>query len=79
MDTSLRREKTTKMDQSTGVVKIYSGEFIRRPPTQHMVDGHVKHTIPFSITQGFTTYSINQTGMTFHIVQGIREMAMLLP
>ena len=44
-----------------------------------MVDGHVKHTIPFSITQGFTAYSDNQTGMTFHIVQGEREMAMLLP
>ena len=56
-----------------------NGEFIRRPPNQHIVDGHVKHTIPFSITRGFTTYSDNQTGMTFHIVQGEREMAMLLP
>lgn len=31
--------------------------------------------IPFSITQEFTTYSDNQSGMTFHIVQGEREMA----
>jgi Fe-S protein assembly chaperone HscA len=32
-------------------------------------------TIPCSITEGFTTYVDNQTGIDFHIVQGEREMA----
>jgi len=31
-------------------------------------------TIPCSITEGFTTYADNQTGIDFHIVQGEREM-----
>ena len=31
-------------------------------------------TIPCSVTEGFTTYADNQTGIDFHIVQGEREM-----
>ena len=31
-------------------------------------------TIPCSVTEGFTTYAENQTGLDFHIVQGEREM-----
>ena len=31
-------------------------------------------TIPCSVTEGFTTYAENQTGIDFHIVQGEREM-----
>ncbi len=32
-------------------------------------------TIPCSVTEGFTTYADNQTGIDFHIVQGEREIA----
>jgi len=32
-------------------------------------------TIPCSVTEGFTTYADNQTGIDFHIVQGERELA----
>ena len=32
-------------------------------------------TIPCSVTEGFTTYAEQQTGIDFHIVQGEREMA----
>src|SRR5262249_39421321 len=32
-------------------------------------------TIPCQVTEGFTTYADNQTGIDFHIVQGEREMA----
>ena len=32
-------------------------------------------TIPCSVTEGFTTYADNQTGIDFRIVQGEREMA----
>ncbi|MFT4537745.1 MAG: Fe-S protein assembly chaperone HscA [Planctomycetota bacterium] len=32
-------------------------------------------TVPCSITEGFTTYAENQTGIDFHILQGEREMA----
>ncbi len=31
-------------------------------------------TIPCSVTEGFTTYADNQTGIDFHVVQGEREM-----
>jgi len=31
-------------------------------------------TIPCSVTEGFTTYAENQTGIDFHVVQGEREM-----
>ena len=31
-------------------------------------------TIPCSLTEGFTTYADNQTGIDFHVVQGEREM-----
>jgi molecular chaperone HscA len=31
--------------------------------------------IPFSVTKQFTTYTDNQTGMQFHVVQGDREIA----
>lgn len=32
-------------------------------------------TIPCSVTEGFTTYVDNQTGIDFHILQGERELA----
>jgi len=32
-------------------------------------------TVPCSVTEGFTTYADNQTGIEFHIVQGERELA----
>jgi molecular chaperone DnaK len=32
-------------------------------------------TIPCHVTEGFTTYADNQTGIDFHIVQGERELA----
>jgi molecular chaperone DnaK (HSP70) len=32
-------------------------------------------TIPCSVTEGFTTYVDNQTGIDFHVVQGERELA----
>jgi Fe-S protein assembly chaperone HscA len=31
-------------------------------------------TIPCSVTEGFTTYADNQTGIDFHVLQGEREM-----
>lgn len=31
--------------------------------------------IPCSVTEGFTTYADNQTGIDFHVLQGEREMA----
>ena len=31
--------------------------------------------VPTQVTEGFTTYADNQTGMDFHIVQGERELA----
>jgi len=35
---------------------------------------HKNSTIPLSVTKRFTTYQDNQTGISFHIVQGEREM-----
>jgi molecular chaperone HscA len=35
---------------------------------------HKNSTIPLSVTKKFTTYQDNQTGISFHIVQGEREM-----
>ena len=32
-------------------------------------------TVPCSITEDFTTYADNQTGIDFHILQGERELA----
>ena len=32
-------------------------------------------TVPCSVSEGFTTYADNQTGLDFHIVQGERELA----
>jgi molecular chaperone HscA len=36
---------------------------------------HRNSTVPCSITEGFTTYADNQTGIDFNIVQGERELA----
>ncbi|HJO26064.1 MAG: molecular chaperone DnaK [Planctomycetes bacterium] len=32
-------------------------------------------TVPCSVTEGFTTYADNQTGIKFHVLQGERELA----
>ncbi|MDP6518761.1 MAG: Fe-S protein assembly chaperone HscA, partial [Planctomycetota bacterium] len=32
-------------------------------------------TVPCSVTEGFTTYADNQTGIEFHVLQGERELA----
>jgi molecular chaperone DnaK (HSP70) len=36
---------------------------------------HRNSTVPCSVTEGFTTYADNQTGIDFNIVQGERELA----